>query len=188
MSSELPCPVCDTPQFEYYNSDEICGVCSWHDDGYEDRPDEISGANHISLTKARANYSIYTVSKLHWIPIIRECISQSLTKIQGLGGNLSYSWLSSYLESPHERGRLLNKYYPYDDKQKIEYLTNKMFNVDEVILLYYLAYDMRKYLNNLNQDALYDQDNAIWLALRGQALIVRDLLQMNQHKYEVPFF
>lgn len=66
-----PCPVCNTPFFVGYNSHEICRECYWHDDYHPvfDGPDDISGANKMSLNEAIANYKKYGICQLHMIEV-----------------------------------------------------------------------------------------------------------------------
>ncbi len=67
----LPCLVCNTPFFMSYNSHNICWECFWHDDyvpGYH-HPDEISGANQMSLNEARENYKNHGISDLKMMEV-----------------------------------------------------------------------------------------------------------------------
>lgn len=48
------CPVCGQYEFPSENSFDICPVCNWEDDAdQEEKPDEINGANRMSLNEAR---------------------------------------------------------------------------------------------------------------------------------------
>lgn len=52
------CPVCLKHYFSDIGSHEICPICKWQDDLYqEDNPESDGGANHVSLVEARENYS-----------------------------------------------------------------------------------------------------------------------------------
>ena len=52
------CPVCGKFEFEGHASYDICEVCGWEDDGFQERhPDEDGGANHMSLNQAREAYA-----------------------------------------------------------------------------------------------------------------------------------
>ena len=51
------CPACDYFTLPTRGQYEICPICFWEDDGIDlDRPDAISGPNHLSLREARANF------------------------------------------------------------------------------------------------------------------------------------
>lgn len=48
------CPVCGEYEFEMIDSNDICEVCGWQDDAYQERhPDEDSCANEMSLNQAK---------------------------------------------------------------------------------------------------------------------------------------
>ena len=52
------CPVCDKSVFSKTCSFEVCGVCGWTDDFYQELyPDEDCFANIMSLNEARNAYS-----------------------------------------------------------------------------------------------------------------------------------
>lgn len=52
------CPVCGRYEFPEENSFDICTVCNWEDDAdQEENPDEINGANRMSLNEARAAWA-----------------------------------------------------------------------------------------------------------------------------------
>ena len=58
MGEKHKCPVCGKYEFEEYCSLEICEVCGWQDDPIQEKdPDYRSGANKISLNKAKENYN-----------------------------------------------------------------------------------------------------------------------------------
>lgn len=40
---------------------DICPVCFWENDIFEDVSDRYSGANHMTLAQGRENYKIYSV-------------------------------------------------------------------------------------------------------------------------------
>jgi hypothetical protein len=51
------CPVCDYFTLPKRGQYEICPICFWEDDGLDlDRPDVISGPNHLTLREARTNF------------------------------------------------------------------------------------------------------------------------------------
>jgi hypothetical protein len=51
------CPTCDYFTLPDRGQYEICPICFWEDDGLDlDRPDDISGPNHLTLREARANF------------------------------------------------------------------------------------------------------------------------------------
>ncbi|MCC8014659.1 MAG: hypothetical protein LIO87_05640 [Eubacterium sp.] len=55
--SKHKCPVCGKTEFESYNSYDICDVCGWEDDGFqEEYPDEPECANEYSLNEYRKKY------------------------------------------------------------------------------------------------------------------------------------
>lgn len=57
MSKHL-CPVCGRYEFSGYDSYEICPVCDWQDDSFQEEfPDECGCANNNSLNEARAAWS-----------------------------------------------------------------------------------------------------------------------------------
>lgn len=52
------CPVCGKYWFEEYDSFDICDVCGWEDDAYqEENPDEEGCANQMSLKQAKNAYA-----------------------------------------------------------------------------------------------------------------------------------
>jgi hypothetical protein len=54
------CEVCGYYTFKNIKRDafEICDVCLWEDDGYNDNPDNVSGGpnQELSLNQARVNF------------------------------------------------------------------------------------------------------------------------------------
>ena len=51
------CPVCGKTVFPYVGSFDVCGVCGWEDDDFQERhPNEDYGANEMSLTEYKAKY------------------------------------------------------------------------------------------------------------------------------------
>ena len=59
------CPVCGQFQFERRLSHEICEVCGWQDDIFdEDDKDAITGANSVELEEARKQYAAF--KKVEW--------------------------------------------------------------------------------------------------------------------------
>lgn len=62
MSKHL-CPVCGRHEFSGYDSYEICPVCDWQDDSFQEEfPDEGGCANNNSLNEARAAWSARRVA------------------------------------------------------------------------------------------------------------------------------
>ncbi len=52
------CPVCGKFEFPHRLSQEICEVCGWQDDIFdEDDPDEFTGANEMELAEYREAYA-----------------------------------------------------------------------------------------------------------------------------------
>lgn len=52
------CPVCGKYTFEKTASFDICEVCGWEDDWYQEaNPDEESCANQMSLNQAKEAYA-----------------------------------------------------------------------------------------------------------------------------------
>ena len=59
------CPVCGKYEFSKPNSFEICEVCGWQNDRYqENNPDEEDCANEISLNEAKRRYENGTLDLL----------------------------------------------------------------------------------------------------------------------------
>ena len=57
MTEKLKCPVCGKYEFEEHDDFDICEVCGWENDGYqEEHPDYAGGANIISLNQAKKAY------------------------------------------------------------------------------------------------------------------------------------
>ena len=58
MAAKHKCPVCGEYEFDEEDSYDICEVCGWEDDGFQERhPDYEGGANHMSLNQAKEAYS-----------------------------------------------------------------------------------------------------------------------------------
>ena len=52
------CPVCGKFEFDHRGSHDICEVCGWQDDSFqEDFPDEECCANQMSLNQAKRAYA-----------------------------------------------------------------------------------------------------------------------------------
>jgi hypothetical protein len=64
------CPCCGYFTLGESGSWEICSVCFWEDDG-DWRLDVVSGPNHITLRKARANYLEFGACDEHSIGRVR---------------------------------------------------------------------------------------------------------------------
>lgn len=59
------CPVCLKHTFEYADDEDICPVCKWINDWYDEYfHDEDGGINSISLDQAKENYKRYGISEL----------------------------------------------------------------------------------------------------------------------------
>lgn len=57
LMSKHMCPVCWEFEFETRLSHEICEVCGWQDDVFdEDDPNDETGANDLNLNEYRARY------------------------------------------------------------------------------------------------------------------------------------
>lgn len=51
------CPCCELCTIKEVGAYEICPTCGWEDDPVQrENPDYVGGANHISLTTARAKW------------------------------------------------------------------------------------------------------------------------------------
>lgn len=52
------CPVCGKFEFPYVGSFDVCEVCGWEDDDFQERhPDEEGGANRLSMNEYRAKFN-----------------------------------------------------------------------------------------------------------------------------------
>jgi len=80
----VKCPCCgyftqlveveDEPLFE------ICEVCFWQFDAVaHDKPDQIIGANHITLNNARENFKKYGVCKPEFKNMVRMPLPEELS-------------------------------------------------------------------------------------------------------------
>ena len=59
VSGRFPhkCPVCGRHDFSTHDSYEICPVCGWEDDWYqEENPQEDTGANEMCLNDYKTAY------------------------------------------------------------------------------------------------------------------------------------
>ncbi len=57
MAEKIKCPVCGKYEFEEYDDFDICEVCGWENDAYqEENPDYMGGANTMSLNQMREGY------------------------------------------------------------------------------------------------------------------------------------
>lgn len=54
MTEKHKCPVCGKYEFPREDSHDFCPVCAWEDDVVQILEPDESGANPISLSKARA--------------------------------------------------------------------------------------------------------------------------------------
>lgn len=50
---------------------DICPVCFWENDVFEEKPEAYSGANHMTLAQGRENYKKYSVCDLKSLPHVR---------------------------------------------------------------------------------------------------------------------
>lgn len=73
MNDAEKCPCCSEmtlPKGERGDY-HICKVCFWEDDGYsEDNPQDYSEVNHMTLEKARFNYSQIGAVKESMLPFV----------------------------------------------------------------------------------------------------------------------
>lgn len=51
---------------------DICPVCFWENDVFEDNPNAYSGANHMTLGEGRANYKKYSACSPDEISFVRK--------------------------------------------------------------------------------------------------------------------
>ena len=66
MMKPHKCPVCGQYEFKCRSSFDICRVCGWQDDGYqEDFPDEELCGNNMSLNQYREFYA--TNGRPEWL-------------------------------------------------------------------------------------------------------------------------
>lgn len=56
-SGYVLCPVCGEYAFPDSPSHDICSVCGWEDDGYEDMPLQTGGANNLSFADAKKSFA-----------------------------------------------------------------------------------------------------------------------------------
>ena len=56
---EMMCPVCGKYRFAERDTYEVCPVCEWEDDVYQERHPDMTGANPITITEAREQYRKY---------------------------------------------------------------------------------------------------------------------------------
>ena len=63
------CEVCGFYTFKNIERDsfEICSVCFWEDDGYNDNPDEVRGGPNqdLSINQAKANFKKFGAYSQH---------------------------------------------------------------------------------------------------------------------------
>lgn len=59
---------------------DICPVCFWENDVFEDNPKAYSGANHKTLEQGRENYKKYSACDLRSIKLVRLPLPQELPK------------------------------------------------------------------------------------------------------------
>ncbi|MFA6624616.1 MAG: CPCC family cysteine-rich protein [Bacilli bacterium] len=50
------CPVCGEYTFPNSSSYDICPVCGWENDGFEECPNENSGANKLNLVDSNKHF------------------------------------------------------------------------------------------------------------------------------------
>lgn len=68
------CPCCSykTLDQESPGSFEVCPICYWEDDNLQfEMPDLRSGANHVSLRQAQANFLELGVSDIEYMSLVR---------------------------------------------------------------------------------------------------------------------
>lgn len=58
MTELLPCPVCNYKSLPIRGNWDVCPVCGWRSDPVQEAiPDELVGANSVSLNQARENFA-----------------------------------------------------------------------------------------------------------------------------------
>ena len=58
MATPHKCPVCGKFEFDHHGSHDICEVCGWQDDSFQEEfPDEECCANQMSLNQAKRAYA-----------------------------------------------------------------------------------------------------------------------------------
>jgi len=74
MPKRIPCPCCGNYTFEGSLEDcawEICDVCFWEFEPSVKNPEDLSGANHMSLGEARENYRKFGACDVSSIDSVR---------------------------------------------------------------------------------------------------------------------
>lgn len=75
------CPCCGflTLTSPSPGSYEVCPVCHWEDDvGQYDDPDDVFGANRVSLREARANFQKYGVCSAEGRGLVRAPLADEI--------------------------------------------------------------------------------------------------------------
>lgn len=80
----LKCPCCgnytidpDEPEFD------ICPVCFWENDPYQEKFPEETGANNISLNEARKNYEEFGACEKRLVKYVRKPEDDEIAKADG---------------------------------------------------------------------------------------------------------
>ncbi|MCD7908994.1 MAG: hydrolase [Clostridium sp.] len=55
---------------------DICPVCFWENDVFEENPETYSGANHLTLAQGRENYKKFSACDLKSLPHVRLPLAQ----------------------------------------------------------------------------------------------------------------
>ncbi|WP_420535457.1 CPCC family cysteine-rich protein [Actinomadura viridis] len=73
LMTRYECPCCAYMTLSIRGMHEICPVCGWEDTGIGDsEPDEYQGGpNHVTLTDARKNFTLFGASELRRISRVR---------------------------------------------------------------------------------------------------------------------
>lgn len=79
-----PCPCCGFLTFKYEpcGDYDICPVCFWEDDGYQNKhPDYAGGANKVSLNQGKKNFLEFGACELEMKAHVRKPFDYEIPKI-----------------------------------------------------------------------------------------------------------
>ncbi|MDE7298891.1 MAG: hypothetical protein K2N94_08685 [Lachnospiraceae bacterium] len=62
---------------------DICPVCFWENDVWEENPDRYSGANHMTLAQGRANFKNYSACESGMVCHVRAPRAEELPENNG---------------------------------------------------------------------------------------------------------